>query len=186
MALEINLFGPFEARANGAVLAIRSRRAQALMAMLVLAPSAAIARDRLAATLWPDRSETQAKASLRQELSTLRRCLGDAADVEREAGWTLAAHHSIHQLALLTAPGGSLARLKSYYRETFDTLRRTQNHQGAGLCLRSLGELAWLSPKPEQAVTFWRSGAKRLARVGVADEEQLRRWAELAQPEGVG
>ena len=122
----------------------------------------------------------------RADLDSLSTTLGDAADVEREAGWTLAAHHSIHQLALLTAPGGSLARLKSYYRETFDTLRRTQNHQGAGLCLRSLGELAWLSPKPEQAVTFWRSGAKRLARVGVADEEQLRRWAELAQPEGVG
>ena len=114
---------------------------------------------------------------------SLSATLGQAADIERAAGWLLAAHHSIHQLALLTAPGGSVARLKSYYRETFDNLRRTQNHQGAGLCLRSLGELAWLSPKPEQAVTFWRSGAKSLSRVGAVDSEQLRGWAELAQPD---
>ena len=56
--------------------------------MVALAPSHCVARDRLAATLWPDRSEVQAKASLRQELSGLRRALGDAADV-LEANATL-------------------------------------------------------------------------------------------------
>ncbi|MGV6850491.1 MAG: hypothetical protein ACWA5A_19130 [Marinibacterium sp.] len=43
--------------------------------MLALSPASAIARDRLAATLWPDRAEDQARASLRQELSSLRRML---------------------------------------------------------------------------------------------------------------
>lgn len=49
--------------------------------MLALAPTAAVGRDRLAATLWPDRGEEQAKASLRQELSSLRKALGPAADI---------------------------------------------------------------------------------------------------------
>lgn len=49
--------------------------------MLALAPKAAVGRDRLAATLWPDRAEEQARASLRQELSVLRRALGSASDI---------------------------------------------------------------------------------------------------------
>ncbi|MBO9436854.1 hypothetical protein J7394_21825 [Ruegeria sp. R13_0] len=49
--------------------------------MLALAPKSAVARDRLAATLWPDRAEEQARASLRQELSSLRRALGDGAEM---------------------------------------------------------------------------------------------------------
>lgn len=49
--------------------------------MLALAPRSALARDRAAATLWPDRAEDQARASLRQELSALRRALGRARDM---------------------------------------------------------------------------------------------------------
>ena len=76
MSLRLQLFGPFSAELDGRVLQLRSRRAQSILAMLALAPKSAIARDRLAATLWPDRAEEQARASLRQELSNLRRILG--------------------------------------------------------------------------------------------------------------
>ena len=43
--------------------------------MLVLAPRHKVSRDRLAATLWPDRLPEQSRASLRQELSSLRKAL---------------------------------------------------------------------------------------------------------------
>ncbi|NNE23366.1 MAG: SARP family transcriptional regulator, partial [Rhizobiales bacterium] len=81
MRLSLSLFGPFQASLEGKNLKINSRRSQAMLAMLVLAPKATIARDRLAATLWPDRAEVQARASLRQELSSLRRTLGAEADI---------------------------------------------------------------------------------------------------------
>ncbi len=76
MQLALSLFGPFRACLNGQVVKIGSRRARAMLAMLALAPRASLSRDRLAATLWPDRAEEQARASLRQELSSLRRALG--------------------------------------------------------------------------------------------------------------
>lgn len=79
MRLSLQLFGPFRARLDGAEIDLRSRRSQAILAMLALAPTSAVARDRLAATLWPDRAEEQARASLRQELSSLRAHLGKAA-----------------------------------------------------------------------------------------------------------
>ncbi|WP_372579129.1 hypothetical protein [Ruegeria hyattellae] len=81
MRLSLSLFGPFQASLDGHELKIGSRRSQAMLAMLALAPKSAVARDRLAATLWPDRAEEQARASLRQELSSLRRLLGDGADM---------------------------------------------------------------------------------------------------------
>jgi len=81
MRLSLSLFGPFQATLDGQELRIGSRRSQALLAMLVLAPKSAVARDKIAATLWPDRAEDQARASLRQELSSLRRALGGGADL---------------------------------------------------------------------------------------------------------
>ncbi|MDW8123404.1 MAG: BTAD domain-containing putative transcriptional regulator [Geminicoccaceae bacterium] len=64
----------------------RGRRTRGLLAVLALADRAAATRERLAGLLWPDRSEEQARASLRQALRELRRCLDDPAVlvVERE------------------------------------------------------------------------------------------------------
>lgn len=56
-----------------------------MLAMLALAPTSSVARDRLAATFWPDRSEEQAKASLRQEISSLRRALGRSGLIAADA-----------------------------------------------------------------------------------------------------
>jgi TolB-like protein/cytochrome c-type biogenesis protein CcmH/NrfG len=81
MGLTLSLFGPFEARLDGKVLPVTSRRSQAMLAMLARAPKHAVTRDRMAATLWTDRNEDQARASLRQELSSLRRTLGEASDI---------------------------------------------------------------------------------------------------------
>ncbi len=81
MRLRLSLFGPFEAWLDGEALRLTSRCGQALLAMLPLAPKSALARDLLAATLRPDRAQDQACASLRQELSTLRRALHGAGDI---------------------------------------------------------------------------------------------------------
>ncbi len=75
MTLKISLLGPFEAMAEDTPVAIPSRRSRALLAMLALSPSRCVTRDGAAALLWPDRAEAQARASLRQELSTLKRAL---------------------------------------------------------------------------------------------------------------
>ncbi|MGR3322862.1 MAG: BTAD domain-containing putative transcriptional regulator [Pseudooceanicola sp.] len=84
--LRISLLGPFRAEHDGAPLPISSQRAKALLALLALSPNRVVTREGAAAALWPDRDEPQARASLRQELSNLRKSLGP------EAGAFLAVH----------------------------------------------------------------------------------------------
>lgn len=58
-----------------------ARKTEALLAVLALRPGVALAREWLAALLWPDAGESQSRTSLRQAVSHLRRSLGEAAVV---------------------------------------------------------------------------------------------------------
>jgi len=83
------LFGTFSLEdARGAPVRIRSRRARALLAHLIVVGAAGASRERLSGLLWSDRAEEQARASLRQCLLELRRELTeagvDALDVGRD------------------------------------------------------------------------------------------------------
>jgi DNA-binding SARP family transcriptional activator len=75
-ALRLRLLGGFEARTGaGAEIALPRRKVQALLAYLASPPGQVHPRDKLAALLWPDVSDHQARQSLRQVLATLRRVL---------------------------------------------------------------------------------------------------------------
>lgn len=76
MTLNMQFLGNFRAEAGGTTLQVTSKRGRALLAALMLAPEMRLSRQALATLLWPDRDETQARASLRQELSSLKRALG--------------------------------------------------------------------------------------------------------------
>src|SRR5262245_59458593 len=85
--LELTLLGGFRARVDaGAPLALPTRKAQALLAYLAVPLGRPRARDKLAALLWGDMRQPQARASLRQALTGIRRVLGglDAMRVEAE------------------------------------------------------------------------------------------------------
>jgi tetratricopeptide (TPR) repeat protein len=74
------LTGPFRIETPaGENVTPRSRRAQALLAMLCLAPRGQRSRIWLRDKLWSDRDEHQGAASLRQELLVIRKSLGAAA-----------------------------------------------------------------------------------------------------------
>jgi TolB-like protein/Flp pilus assembly protein TadD len=86
-ALHISLFGGFEARlGSGEALLLKGRKTQALVAYLALAHGEQRTRDELVALLWSDRGEQQARSSLRQSLSELRKALGEADDAPLIAG----------------------------------------------------------------------------------------------------
>lgn len=87
--LAINLFGVFEARAQGIPLRLPTRRVELVLALLALSPGKAISRSYLSALLWPGQESSLARASLRQALFRLRGALGTqhAAALETEAGW---------------------------------------------------------------------------------------------------
>ncbi|MFK7938381.1 MAG: hypothetical protein AB8B82_03320 [Roseovarius sp.] len=80
--LRLTLFGSFALTGpDGAEIPIKSRRARALLAYLALSPQMKRSREEIMALLWSDRAEAQARGSLRQVLTGLRKDLRDAADV---------------------------------------------------------------------------------------------------------
>lgn len=71
----LNLLGKFELldAATGERVAVTSRKSRALLAYLATAPGHVASRSALAALLWGDTVDEQARQSLRQALSNLRR-----------------------------------------------------------------------------------------------------------------
>ncbi|HSK41957.1 MAG TPA: BTAD domain-containing putative transcriptional regulator, partial [Arenibaculum sp.] len=125
----LTLLGGFEFRASdGSVVALPGRKPMALLAYLALAPGMSHARAKLADLLWESYPEAQARGSLRQALSALRKALptncGDALDATA-ADVTLA-HDCLRidvaefeTLAVKGAAGGdrvALARAADLYR----------------------------------------------------------------------
>ena len=73
--LDLTLLGGFGARVDARALVFPSRKARALLAYLAVPPGRAHSRDKLAALLWGDTAEPQARNSLRQCLFGIRRTL---------------------------------------------------------------------------------------------------------------
>jgi adenylate cyclase len=77
--LRLSIFGTFRAAdGRGEEIPIKSKKARALLAYLALPPGKPRSREKLMALLWSDRGDEQARGSLRQALSGLRRDLGDS------------------------------------------------------------------------------------------------------------
>ena len=110
--LRLTLNGTFAAEGPNGPLAKIGRRGQALLAFLALEPRHRATRSAAMTLLWGDRSEDQARASLRQELSTLRRLLPEGAlHADRNEVWletvTLAEPPNEQLLAGFDLPGES-------------------------------------------------------------------------------
>ncbi len=75
VALNLDLFGGFELRRAGpqdVVVALTAKKARGLLAYLAVAGRPQ-SRDKLAALLWDDSAESQARSSLRQALAAVRK-----------------------------------------------------------------------------------------------------------------
>ncbi len=80
--LELILLGRFECLLpTGTRISLPMRKAEVLLAFLALSPGLRHPRERLINLLWSDRGEAQARNSLRQCLSAIRKALGEAADL---------------------------------------------------------------------------------------------------------
>lgn len=76
--LNLELLGDFRLRSDsGAFLPISAKKSQAMLAYLAVRPSQMVSRDKMAALLWSSTAPEQARQSLRQTLSTLRKELAN-------------------------------------------------------------------------------------------------------------
>src|SRR5262245_31771062 len=77
--LELKLLGGFEAHQGGAALVLPTRKTQALLAYLALPPGQSHPREKLAALLWGDMQNAQARGNLRNALLRIKKTLPTAA-----------------------------------------------------------------------------------------------------------
>lgn len=84
--VRIDVLGPFALVVDGAAVTLPTRKAEALLALLALAPGGRLSRERLCDLLWPRSGVEQARGSLRQALTQLRRAL-PAQALEATPAW---------------------------------------------------------------------------------------------------
>ncbi len=78
--MRLTIFGGFSAAgADGAEIPLKSRKAKALLTYLAVPLGKSRSREEIMALLWSDRGEAQARSSLRQVLTGLRKDLGEEA-----------------------------------------------------------------------------------------------------------
>src|SRR5262249_51078347 len=78
LPLTMTMLGGFEIRgAGGQTITVPRKKPVALLGYPALRPGKAHPRDRLAALLWGDSADEQARKSLRQAMYVLRKALGD-------------------------------------------------------------------------------------------------------------
>jgi DNA-binding SARP family transcriptional activator len=72
--LHLELLGDFRLRMeNGSLVTISAKKSQAMLAYLAVKPAQLVSRDKMAGLLWSSTASEQARQSLRQTLSTLRK-----------------------------------------------------------------------------------------------------------------
>src|SRR5881394_1042037 len=72
--LQLQCMGDLQMRtASGGIVSISAKKSQALLAFLAMKPGQRVSRDRVAMLLWSSTGPEQARQSLRQTLSTLRK-----------------------------------------------------------------------------------------------------------------
>jgi DNA-binding SARP family transcriptional activator len=79
--LSLELLGDFRMRSEaGSLISISARKSQAMLAYLGVKPSQLVSRDKMASLLWSSTAPEQARQSLRQTLSTLRKELAQISE----------------------------------------------------------------------------------------------------------
>jgi len=84
MLLQIDLLGDLQMRStSGSLVTVSAKKSQALLAYLGVKPSQRVSREKIASLLWSSTGPDQARQSLRQTLSTLRKELVQLSPDER-------------------------------------------------------------------------------------------------------
>jgi|GEM_PF-429804 len=126
--LELILLGRFECLLpSGTRISLSMRKAEVLLAYLALTPGIRHPRERLINLLWSDRGEEQARNSLRQCLSAIKKSLGDVADMVLQIDRTTVSlipeliDIDVHEFERLAAEGGyeSLTTAADLYQGEF-------------------------------------------------------------------
>jgi DNA-binding SARP family transcriptional activator len=128
--LNLELLGDFRMRSDsGALINISAKKSQAMLAYLGIKPAQLVSRDKMAALLWSSTATEQARQSLRQTLSSLRKELSQISPDKKilvEEGDFLSLDPSLvnvdvaeFEKQVATASDAALATATQLYRGNF-------------------------------------------------------------------
>lgn len=179
----LSLLGQFELLdvAAGGRIAVTSRKSRALLAYLAIAPGCTASRSALAGLLWGDTGDEQARQSLRQALSSLRRIKIGADGLLRSDDETV-------QLDTALVDIDCLDMLRLDDQADIDTLLRVcaayRGPFGAGLEIEEAGFDDWLRAErqrvADRAVILHDRLVRRLGAAGRHQEALVHANALLA------
>lgn len=161
--LVLHLSGTFRVKRGDTDLSGLSRKAQGLIGYLACQPGMRAERGFLADLLWSDRSEQQARASLRQELSLLRKALGAALEADQQCVWLVEAAVEVRKGNGTFLQGFDLAS------EAFEDWLRTQRQidEAAPEAAAELGARPTLAVMPFDEIGV---GEADMFAVGIVEE----------------
>jgi tetratricopeptide (TPR) repeat protein len=105
--------------------------------------------------------------------------LGAATRLELSQRYRHLAEHTSHQGQLLQHLKGNLTEAKAYYRSTFNSSQQANNLAGMALVLRSLGELALLTSRHDQARSCWERSRQLMSDLQWPDLAAISQWLTL-------
>jgi TolB-like protein/Tfp pilus assembly protein PilF len=167
--VDLGFLGPFEASRGGLRIALSSRKAQVLLALLAVEPQG-VSRDKVAALLWGAQSQSRARHNVRQSLSKIKASLGDLirsegeilkldparciTDVQEFRSWTVAENAVSLAKCLDLNRGGFLEGVSSHEPELDDWLRATRDRMERDTCaaIDRLVDLLLAGRQFEQAI----------------------------------
>lgn len=128
--LRLQLLGDYQIHdETGALVTLSAKKSQALLAYLAVKPSQRVSRDKMANLLWSSTGPEQARQSLRQLLSTLRKELStispdqklliEESDFLGVDGGIIVADVAEFEVLLATGTEDALARAITLYRGDF-------------------------------------------------------------------
>lgn len=179
MQAAIQLLGGFAIRGADGAVPVLARRTKAVLAALALAPGQAASREHLCALLWPDRPADQARQSLSQALSALRRSLGGAAlladrtgvglsardvaiDTEQFAAWAVAGDRASLTAAATLLQGPLLPGFSAGV-DPFDDWLALARTRISGVAIEAMLRLGALAMAAEDAAQAQAAFARALA-----------------------
>ena len=116
---------------DGREVAPRGRKAQAIIAYLVIHLDERVSRDRLIELLWPERAESQARGSLRQSLHEIRRAVPNLIQADQQHVWVDRKDVHVHSSEHLSGDEVLFGDLDGITAEFDDWLRRERFQEGS-------------------------------------------------------
>jgi hypothetical protein len=113
--------------------------------------------------------------------------LSQSARIEKGQGEDAGSQHTIHEGGILSHYRGDLNKAAEYYRDTFKSVKKLRNAQGMALCLRSLGDIAYVLEDLPHARNFWTKSMHYCETAQMPEAATLRKWLQsLEETDGNG